>query len=187
MIVMCESRAMKQQGFSLIEVLITLLLTAIGFLGMVAMQVKSFEYQQETVDQNTAVELANELIEVFRAHRDELYVNQPPEFYGYSRLKTGADSPFYAQNGSPKFNSSSCDRATAVGQAGCVLKKIEERLMGGKVTRVCPSFADNYGCAGVGYQGSTLVVRLEWETRAECPENENTHNNACTYTVRVEL
>src|SRR5699024_9555668 len=121
---------MKQQGFSLVEVLVTLLLTAIGLLGMVAMQVKSFEYQQEAADQNTAVELANELIEVFRAHRDEVYVNKPPEHYGYSRLKTGADSPFYNQGGTPKFSSSACDRTTAVGQAGCILKEIEERLMG---------------------------------------------------------
>src|SRR5690625_3313428 len=178
---------MKQQGFSLIEVLVTLLLTAIGLLGMVAMQVKSQEYQIESIERNTAVTLANELIEVLRSHRDELYHNRPPEAYGYSHLKS--DTVFYGSNGSPKFGASDCDLSTAKGQAGCVLKRIEKNLMGGRVERLCPSFNKNYDCA-TNYQGSTLMLKLSWDTREACPEpstSSSEHNNLCTYTVRVEL
>lgn len=176
---------MRQQGFSLIEVLVTLLLTAIGLLGMVAMQVKSFEYQQESSDRNMAVQLANELIEVMRIHRDVLYHNQPPEFYGYSHLR--ADSDFYNRSGTPKFTAADCDLDTAIGQAGCVLEGIEQNLMGGRIDQLCPSFNANYDCAGGAYQGSTLMLRLQWDTREQCPVDDNPNNNVCTYTVRVEL
>lgn len=177
---------MKQQGFSLIEVLVTLLLTAIGLLGMVAMQVKSYEYQQESSDRNMAVQLANELIEVMRTHRDELYHNQPPEFYGYSHLR--ADSDFYNRRGAPKFTADDCELETPTGQAGCILERIEQNLMGGRIDQLCPSFDEDYDCAGGAYQGSTLMLRLQWDTREACPvEDENPNNNVCTYTVRVEL
>ena len=56
------------KGFSLIEVLMALLLTTVGVLGMVALQGRSIQYTQDAVQRNTAVELANDLIEIVRAN-----------------------------------------------------------------------------------------------------------------------
>ena len=50
----------RDQGFSLIEVLVALLLTTVGVLGMVALQGRSVQYTQDSVQRNVAVDLASE-------------------------------------------------------------------------------------------------------------------------------
>ncbi len=55
------------QGFSLIEVLITIVLISIGILGMVAMQAKTITYTQDSVQRNAAATLADDLMEMMRA------------------------------------------------------------------------------------------------------------------------
>ena len=50
----------NSQGFSLIEVLVTIVLTTVGILGMVALQSKSIQYTQDAVNRNTAIALTNE-------------------------------------------------------------------------------------------------------------------------------
>lgn len=55
------------RGFSLIEVLVTLILISIGVLGMVALQGRAIQYTQDSVQRNTAAMLANDLVEMIRA------------------------------------------------------------------------------------------------------------------------
>lgn len=76
------------KGFSLIEVLVALLLTTIGVLGMVALQGRSIQYTQDSVQRNTAIVLAGDLIEIVRAHPKELFDTSPPQFPMNSGLKT---------------------------------------------------------------------------------------------------
>src|SRR5690554_6483622 len=79
-----------QRGFGLIEVLVTIVLTAIGILGVVAMQGKSIQFTQQAVNRNTAALLAADLMETLRASRHELYD-------AHTRLK--ADSDYFKQPG----------------------------------------------------------------------------------------
>src|SRR5690606_12856634 len=61
---------MKQiniRGFSLLEVLITILLISIGLLGMVAMQGRAIQYTQDSIERTNAAVLANELLEIVRS------------------------------------------------------------------------------------------------------------------------
>lgn len=57
-------------GFSLIEVLVSLLLICVGVLGMVAMQSRNIQFTQSSSQRNTAAMLAGDLIEAIRSNRD---------------------------------------------------------------------------------------------------------------------
>lgn len=192
----------NSQGFSLIEVLVTIVLTTVGILGMVALQSKSIQYTQDAVNRNTAIALTNELVEIMRANRDELFNKTPfdeppkPKQAMYKELKE--TSVFYKANGSFDFAVSDCSTGlaqTAKQQAGCWLKKAQERLPGAVDDDVvvkfmaCPSYKFDDGepeCAGGGYEGSTMAVQLAWRSKEKvCGADAN--SDVCTYSTRVEL
>ncbi|MFI8482567.1 type IV pilus modification protein PilV [Pseudomonas sp. NPDC078700] len=66
----------KISGFSLIEVLVTLVLITIGVLGMVAMQSKAIQYAQDSAQRDTAAMLVDDLIEQMRSNREALLDSQ---------------------------------------------------------------------------------------------------------------
>lgn len=186
----------NSRGFSLIEVLVTIVLTTVGILGMVALQGKSIQYTQDAVNRNTAIALTNELVEIMRANRDGLFVNQPPKEPIYSQLSE--TSAFYKTDGSFDFAVSDCGTGlaqTAKQQAGCWLKKAQERLPGAVDDDVvvkfmaCPSYKFDDGepeCAGGGYKGSTMAIQLAWRSKEKvCGADAN--SDVCTYSTRVEL
>lgn len=57
----------RNAGFSMIEVLVSLIITAVGVLGMVALQSKAIPYTQDSVQRNTAIMLADDLVEIIRS------------------------------------------------------------------------------------------------------------------------
>lgn len=184
----------NSQGFSLIEVLVTLVLTTVGILGMVALQGKSISYTQDTVHREAAISAADELIEIMRVYRDELFESIPPSdlnaatvkgSYGefYSRLKSSTD---LYENGKAMFTPADCidlpQKSTEV--TGCWLKKQESILPSFKIEKICPSNADVTCTAG--FKGSSLLLNLSWNSRDKsCGENGN--SATCEYSVRVEL
>ena len=58
----------SNRGFTLIEVMVTLILLTIGMLGLVAMQGRGIQYTADSVQRNNASMLANELMEQMRAY-----------------------------------------------------------------------------------------------------------------------
>ncbi|MBD9485376.1 type IV pilus modification protein PilV [Pseudomonas sp. PDM14] len=60
------------RGFSLIEVMVTLILLTIGILGLVAMQGRGIQYTQDSVQRNNAAMLASEYMELARANSENL-------------------------------------------------------------------------------------------------------------------
>ncbi|EJO94236.1 type IV pilus modification protein PilV [Ectopseudomonas mendocina DLHK] len=67
-----------QRGFSLIEVLVTLVLLTVGMLGLVAMQGRGIQFTSDSVARNNAVMLATEIMEKIRANpgaRDDYMIN----------------------------------------------------------------------------------------------------------------
>lgn len=184
------------RGFSLIEVLITIVLTTVGILGMVALQSKSIQYTQDAVNRNTAIALTNELVEILRTNRDELFDRKPPQDLVYSRVKSS--TVFYSSDGSLAFSASDCGTGvaqTATQQAGCWLRKVEAVLPAASEAsisanfKLCPSHSFSSGvptCAGSDYSGSTLAVQLAWRSKDKVcgPEAES---DVCTFNTRVEL
>ncbi len=61
-------RHTKNRGFTLIEVLVTLVLLTIGMLALVAMQSRGIQFTADSVARNNAIMLANEMMEMMRAN-----------------------------------------------------------------------------------------------------------------------
>lgn len=191
----------KTKGFSLLEVLITLVLTTVGILGMVVLQNKAIRYTQDAVNRDNAVSLANDLIEIMRAHKDDLFENKPPLHYTYSKMKSSSPD-LYTITGGLAFSTSDCpsgDAQTLKQHAGCWLKRAEQVLPQSTDSdvaarfKICPSYAlasDIPQCAGSGYAGSTFTVQLAWKVRDNScdPSQGNiTQPSICTYITRGEL
>ena len=186
----------KNQGFSLTEVLVTIVLTTVGILGMVALQVKSISYTQDTIQHEAAISAADELVEIMRTYRDQLYENIPPSdlnaadvkgSYGefYAQLKSA--SPLYADK-KAAFASSDCPKTgeiqTIKAVAGCWMQKQERSLPNFKVEMLCPSISED-GCTD-DFNGSSLLLSLSWNSRDQsCGADGN--SATCEYSVRVEL
>ncbi len=181
------------KGFSLIEVLVTLLLTTIGVLGMVAMQGRSIQYTQDSVQRNTAVALASDLIEIMRANPQELYAFAPPQFPMNSGMQPS--SVFYKKKGEDFDSRADCVASptqlaeTAKEQRDCWIDRVEAMLPGGtdllaSDMHVCRSNAPG-SCSD---SGSMIEIRLAWQVReGACLDASAPDATVCTYTVRVEL
>lgn len=187
----------NSQGFSLIEVLVTIVLTTVGILGMVALQSKSIQYTQDAVSRNAAVTLSNDFIEIMRAHKDDLFNKVPPLDYSYTELKLS--SSIYDAEGSFEVSDAACPTSgfaqTLDEEVGCWLKQVQETLPDASSLledyfMVCPSYkVESTGkpiCASANYKGSTLAIQLAWRSKeAVCGEESN--SDVCTFTTRVEL
>jgi type IV pilus assembly protein PilV len=62
-------RMHKQQGFSLIEILITMVITSIGLLGIAGLIVTSLKNNQGSYSRTQASMLANDIVDRMRANR----------------------------------------------------------------------------------------------------------------------
>lgn len=185
----------NSRGFSLIEVLITILLTTVGILGMVALQSKSIQYTHDAVNRNAAVTLSNDLIEIMRSHRDELFNSKPPIEYSYTELKQ--TTPIYNASGRFTLNATNCPTGlanTLQEQGDCWLKQVQETLPDASTLlagsfKICPSFklsGSSPDCAGADYRGSSLAIQLAWRSKEKvCGPNSN--SDVCTFVTRVEL
>jgi type IV pilus assembly protein PilV len=58
----------KQFGVSLVEVLITMVITAIGLLGLLGLQAKSMSSHKDTFDKKSAAEMVSQMSERIRAN-----------------------------------------------------------------------------------------------------------------------
>ncbi|WP_417705811.1 type IV pilus modification protein PilV [Pseudomonas sp.] len=181
------------KGFSLIEVLVALLLTTIGVLGMVALQGRSIQYTQDSVQRNTAVELANDLIEIVRANPQLMFNNVPPTFPMNSGMRSS--SAFYKTKTEDFSNREDCVVSatelakTAMEQRDCWADRVEQMLPGGSELFT----SDMYVCRSAtpgqcnNNQGSMLEIRLAWQVReGACLDASDPQATICTYTVRVQ-
>lgn len=181
------------KGFSLIEVLMALLLTTIGVLGMVALQGRSIQYTQDSVQRNTAVELANDLIEIVRANPQLMFNNVPPTFPMNSGMRSS--SAFYKQKDEDFSNREDCVVSatnvakTAQEQRDCWAERVEKMLPGGDELFTSEMYVCRSATPGQcnNNQGSMLEIRLAWQVRAgACLDASDPQATICTYTVRVQ-
>ena len=184
------------RGFSLIEVLVTIVLVTVGVLGTVALQGKSIQYTQDAMNRNAAINLAHELIEIMRAHQEDLFRNKPLHSAVYKGLRDTTD--IYQADGRLKLNTEACPSLSLaqnlIQQANCWFKQVEATLPDASALMdsflVCPSYKlDNSGqpvCAGSSYKGSSLAVQLAWRSK-ELVCGKNSDSDICTFTTRLEL
>lgn len=71
-----------QRGFSLIEVLVALVVLAVGLLGLALLQTMNLRYTKSAEQRTQAVNLAGELLDTMRSNRSQLaqYATVPADF-----------------------------------------------------------------------------------------------------------
>ncbi|MET1081103.1 MAG: type IV pilus modification protein PilV [Pseudomonas sp.] len=182
----------QQTGFSLIEVLITLLLTTIGILGVVAMQGRSISFTQDSIQRNTAIILSDSLVEIMRSNPNEIFSNTVPRTPLSTKYKNA--SLFYKPLGGdfgPATGNCVALPKTAQEQRDCWVKAARDRLPGATALFNNSFYVCRSSARGVcDNQGSILEIQLAWTVKAgACPdvENRTPNDTTCIYRTRVEL
>ncbi|EXF46427.1 type IV pilus modification protein PilV [Pseudomonas sp. BAY1663] len=178
------------KGFSLIEVMVTLVLTTIGILGMVAMQGRSIQYTQDSVQRNAAVMLAGDFVEIIRTNPEELFEKAPPAEPFYNAFKD--NSLFYKDAGND-FATAPADCVanpkSALEMRDCWIKAAQAALPGASdlfedAFYICRSSAPG----NCNDKGSMLEIQLAWRVKAgTCPDDRASNDTTCIYRTRVEL
>lgn len=174
----------RERGFSLLEVLVSLLLVSIGALGMAALQGKSVRYTQDALQRNEAILLAQQLLEQMRSNpKGALNGNQ------FSSSSAYYKAPGDAFVTATRSDCATRDRGTggsnvAKADLACWLQSVQASL---PVTSailsanysICPSQSDGSCSADAS---SAVLIQLAWkDPTGQC------ENNLCTYRLRGEL
>ncbi|PKM30517.1 MAG: type IV pilus modification protein PilV [Gammaproteobacteria bacterium HGW-Gammaproteobacteria-11] len=170
----------KTAGFSLLEVLITLLLVTVGLLGMVAMQGRSIAYTTDSLHRTQAAILANELIEIIRATPSSVVEDENASLYFTGTLPT----PAAGQECLELPDSELMDR-----QIECWGDKVRRLLPGTEDAAVSSQFyvclTDTPGNCGTG---TALEIRLAWRAvGSECLNDNAVDSDICLYRVRTQI
>lgn len=170
----------KSAGFSMIEVLVSLLIIVVGVLGMVGLQSKAIPYTQDSVQRNTAMMLASDLLELMRASQFDTSKN----------IKDFQKAPGAAFPNPP----ASCvpTPASITDQLGCWGAQAASSLPGasalasGTFVYVCWSTTPGDVGATSCPSGQEVEIQLAWTVQpGGCMDN--TQNTTCTYKLRTRL
>jgi type IV pilus assembly protein PilV len=172
-------------GFSMIEVLISLLVLCIGVLGMVSLQTHGLQLSQSANQRSTAVMLAQDLVEMMRSNPDAT-LNAANLFSNTSGYYKAAGSEFASTS---VANCAGLDRsaggsAIASQDLGCWLQEVQSLLpvtsglLKGNFT-ICPSKQENSCASG---SSSVVMIQMAWQDKSgDCTDG------ICYYRLRAEL
>ncbi|MBD9678715.1 type IV pilus modification protein PilV [Pseudomonas sp. PDM18] len=173
-------------GFSLVEVMVALLVTCFGVLGMLAMQGRTIAYAQDTILRSSAAELADELMEMMRT---DIYSTQdgsaaqvvPPSSWGYYKA---ASASFPIAPGS----CASLAKLTASQRLACWAQRVNQALPGASDLAGEFHVCRTNGSSTCSNSGSAIEIQLAWRVKAgECLDaNATGDNTICRYVLREE-
>jgi len=183
-----KSTCRQSAGFSLIEVLVSLLVTAIGVLGMVALQSKTIPYTQDSVQRNTAIMLVDDLVEMIRVAGSCTTANGcviPP---GSSFPTPGTCNP---------------TPATLTGQIGCWAAQAGRALPGGTdllttsfyiCRSATPGDVTASACGTSSPTNTEVEIQVAWAVKSanDCLDTNRAANptasaTTCTYRIRTRV
>jgi type IV pilus assembly protein PilV len=171
--------------------LVSLLITVIGVLGMVALQSKAIPYTQDSVQRNTAMMLVDDLVEIIRVAGD----------------CTSANNCLKAPGTAFPAAASSCIPTPAAlqQQIGCWAQRAGAALPGGvellnSYFYICRSKTPMdvapdedgkpSGCSTTSTVNTEVEVQVAWKVKssADCMNNsKGTDTGICTYTLRTRF
>ncbi|WP_222910738.1 type IV pilus modification protein PilV [Pseudomonas sp. DNDY-54] len=170
------------RGFSLIEVLVTLVLLTIGMLALVAMQGRGIQFTSDSVARNNGIMLATEVLETMRANpgaRDEYLIE-----------KLQADG---------ECSGEAVEVSDVTEQMACWSEKARALMPGanGDGAEAIAVRNNFYICRSVELQecitndGSAIEVQIAWRSNGERCREEEGEGDAdpfiCTLRLRGEL
>lgn len=167
----------RQQGFSLIEVLIAALLVSIGLLGAAGMHMRAIEYTVDTERRQMAAMVASELMETMRGDiATALLPNgQPRTDLGGYKKAAGTALPVSAITDCQPLASAPDKR---LGCWGIRAKEVIPELSDALITS---NFA-----VGVDAISSVISITVAWPVKkGQCLDG--TDNEYCSFTLQSRL
>lgn len=171
-----------QSGFSMIEVLVSVVLICVGLLGIAALQSKAVPFTQDSVQRNAAMMLTNDLLELVRAN------------------PTAVDSYLKAPDGDFASAPASCrpTPAAAADQLACWAAQASSLLPGAadllsSSFYVCQNATPGpAGAAASCKGGDYLEIQVAWVAPVDsCLDGGTPTGNGtssiCTYRLRTRL
>lgn len=159
-----STRGASQQGFSLVEVLVSIFVLTVGLLGMVGMQAASLQSNREAKLQSSAVVLARELADMVRGNKSEGVKATNNPYIGAFTSPLTFSTPTYCLNVAA---ASTCSTANDVANAEMTewLTRVDNELPGARVA-VCFD-ATPFDASGVPQwtctnTGSVMVIKIGW-------------------------
>lgn len=162
---------LNQVGFSLIEVLISVFVLALGVIGSAGMQLGALRTTQQSTFQTTALELAAEMADMMRTNATQMKLADNPFLKVNYQSASGTDP---APPGTLCYgNASGCD-AEALAKFDIYEweKRIKLSLPGGRalICRDAAPWDSDVGtlawtCAGPSADGAGMVIKIGWQAK----------------------
>ena len=158
----------RSMGFSLLEVLISIIILSFGLLGMVGLQAAAIKANRDARIQSSAVTLARELAEMMRGNKDISLLTIGNPYVGYFNTSPmAAATPAYCLN--VATGTTPCANGTQIANAQMTewLARVDAELPS-PVVRVCIDSApfDTNGVArwacDTSGTGATTVIKIGW-------------------------
>lgn len=156
-----------ESGFSLIEVLISIIILSFGLLGTVGLQAAALQANREARAQSTAGSLARELAEMMRGNKDIGLLTSSNPYIGDFSSPLAPATTAYCLN--VATGTAACADTTAIANAQMTewLSRVDSELPGARV-RICVDSAPfdangtpQWDCTGSG-TGATTVIKMGW-------------------------
>lgn len=153
-------------GFTLVEVLVSIVVLSFGMLGMVGLQAASLQANRDARLQSTAVVLARELAEMMRGNKDEALRSTNNPYLIIDPL----DHPLVAPTAAYCLSvGATCATPGAVAQAELTdwLARVDDALPGARIVicRDTDPFAANgtaqWGCTSTS-TSDPILVKIGW-------------------------
>ena len=161
----------KVYGFSLIEVLVSIVVLSFGLLGMVGMQAAALQSNREARLQSSAVTLGRELAELMRGNKAIalLATTATNPYLGSFSTPLAATAPSYCLN--VAAGTTACADPTEIARAQMTewLARVDSELPGARVDTCFDSDPFDAGglprwtCTGTG---GVIVVKVGWTRSA---------------------
>lgn len=171
-------RASKLAGFSLLEVLISIIILSFGLLGMVGLQAAALQANRDARLQSTAGEFARELAEMMRGNKDIGLLATGNPYMGSFASPLVPGTAAYCLNAANASTGCATTTATANAEMTEWLTRVDRELPGARVV-VCTDSApfDSQGiprwaCDNVA--NATTVIKIGWTRNSTNRSNTNT-------------
>jgi type IV pilus assembly protein PilV len=174
----------RSSGFSLVEVLVSIVILSFGLLGMVGLQAAALRTNRDARLQSSAIVLAREMAEMMRGNKDIALALNNPYLIAQQSHPLFAATPLYCLS-----VGSTCASPTETAQAEVTdwLTRVDAELPGATVA-ICPDAAPydtnglpQWACSPSAAAGTTItdpiVIKIGWSrasTKAGTANDEAT-------------
>lgn len=186
-------RLKRQTGTTLVEIMVSIVVIAIGLLGLASMQINALKFQQTASQRSEAVQASYDLADRMRVNfvytRPELYANErtanEAKYTSKSTYAAGANSDHTAPN--------NCNRVVA--QGACTSEQVAANDLADWQLNLKRRLAGGTGYIEpvMGAAKSTFDVTVMWleptldAVDSTCPKDAATPKGVRCFKVRISI